>query len=103
MRVDLVLCRLRLAKTRSAARSLVAAGHIRANGRRVTQVSHPVAEGDILTIPLGNTVTVMQIIRLPDRRGPASEARECYRVLDPEEQSALAEGSRHELKGNRTP
>ncbi|ABC64718.1 RNA-binding S4 domain-containing protein [Erythrobacter litoralis] len=99
MRIDLVLCRLRFFKTRSAARNLIEAGHLRANGRRVVQVSHPVAEGDILTVPLGKSVVVIEILHLPERRGPAAEARECYRALDPREQSALAEGSTHELKG----
>lgn len=41
------------------------------------------AVGDILTVPLGNTVRLIEVLALPDRRGPAREAQTCYRMLDP--------------------
>ena len=83
MRIDRLLCFLRFCRTRSRAADLVADGHIRRNGERVTRASQPVAVGDVLTIPLGKTVRLIEILALPDRRGPSREAQACYRPLDP--------------------
>jgi len=103
MRLDLVLVRLRFAKTRSAARTLIEEGHLRLNGKRMAQPSHAASEGDVLTFPLGKHVKIIEILRLPERRGPAAEAQSCYRTLDPMGQSALAEEADQNLKGNCTP
>lgn len=92
MRLDRLLCYLRVVRTRSRAQALVEAGHIRRNGLRVERASQPIAPGDVLTLPLGRTVRVIAIDRLPKRRGPAAEAQTCYRELDPEGQSAIAAG-----------
>ncbi len=78
-----MLCHLRFVRTRSAAQRLVEEGHIRRNGERVTRGSQDIRIGDILTIPLGGLVRLVEILALPDRRGPAREAQACYRELDP--------------------
>jgi ribosome-associated heat shock protein Hsp15 len=57
-------------------------GHIRLNGRRVDRAHQNVAAGDVLVVPTGRGVRVLQLLALPVRRGPASEAESCYRVLD---------------------
>lgn len=82
MRLDLVLCRLRFVRTRSAASKLVESGHLRLNGQRVARTARPVAPGDVLTIPRGQGVTIIRIEALPQRRGPPEEARGCYSLLD---------------------
>lgn len=82
MRIDKLLWFLRLAKTRSLAQALAAEGHIRLNGRRVDRAHQKIAIGDILVIPLGYGVTVIELLAFPTRRGPAPEAQSCYRVLD---------------------
>lgn len=82
MRLDLVLVRLRFAKTRSLARALVQQGHVRINGQRTDHPSHPVKAGDVLTLPRGSGVLVAEILELPGRRGPPAEAQSCYRMLD---------------------
>ena len=87
MRIDLLLCRLRFVKSRSLAHRWVEEGHIRVNGARVTHDHHCVRAGDILTLPIGNTVKVIALDSLPDRRGPAAEARAHYRDLTHGEQS----------------
>ena len=38
--------------------------------------------GDVLTLPLPTRVLVIELLVLPERRGPADEAQSCYRVLD---------------------
>lgn len=84
MRIDRLLCHLRFVRTRSAAHRLVEEGHIRRNGERVTRGSRDIAVGDILTLPLGERVRLVEILALPERRGPPREAQACYRELDPD-------------------
>jgi ribosome-associated heat shock protein Hsp15 len=82
MRIDKLLWYLRLAKTRAIAQTMAEEGHIRLNGRRVDRSHQKVAGGDVLTVPLGASVRVIELLMLPRRRGPAPEAQSCYRVLD---------------------
>ncbi|WP_345840779.1 S4 domain-containing protein [Altererythrobacter sp. ZODW24] len=84
IRIDRLLCLLRLTRTRSIAQRLVAEGHIRRNGERVTNDATRVDIGDILTLPLANQVHVIELLSLPERRGPAAEARAHYRQLEPQ-------------------
>tara|TARA_B100001167_G_C16755397_1_gene298478 strand:- start:438 stop:671 length:234 start_codon:yes stop_codon:yes gene_type:complete len=74
---------LRFSRTRSAAQKLVEEGHIRLNGERVVRGSRDVAVGDVLTLPLGKAVRLVEVLALPERRGPPRDAQECYRELDP--------------------
>ncbi|MGE5952504.1 MAG: RNA-binding S4 domain-containing protein [Qipengyuania vulgaris] len=83
MRLDRLLCTLRFVRTRSAARKLIEEGHIRKNGERVLRASRDVAAGDVLTLPIGSGVKLVEVLTLPERRGPPREAQECYRELDP--------------------
>ena len=82
MRIDKLLWFLRLAKTRTIAQAMAEAGHMRINGRRIERAHLRVASGDVLTIPLGPRVRVIEVLQLPERRGPAPEAQACYRELD---------------------
>ena len=82
MRIDKLLWFLRLTKTRSAAQSMVGAGHVRLNGRRVERMAQDVTAGDVLVLPLLRGVSVIELLALPERRGPPSEAQSHYRTLD---------------------
>ena len=84
MRIDKLLWFLRLAASRSFAQAWAATGHIRLNGRRIDRASTAVKAGDVLVLmlPMRTQVKVIEILALPDRRGPAIEAQSCYRVLD---------------------
>ncbi len=82
MRIDKLLWFLRLARTRTIAQAIAAEGHVRLNGRRIDRAHQKVAEGDVLTLPHGDSVRIIELIALPNRRGPALEAQSCYRVLD---------------------
>ena len=84
MRIDRLLCYLRFVKTRSQAHQLVDAAHIRCNGMRVERDSYAVAAGDVLVLPLGANIRVVEILELPERRGPPAMAQSCYRLLDPQ-------------------
>lgn len=82
MRIDRLLWFLRLTATRGAAQTLVGTGHVRLNGKRVERLAQGVAPGDVLVLPLAQGVRVIELVSLPTRRGPPTEAHECYRVLD---------------------
>lgn len=82
MRLDRLLFYLRLAKSRTLAQRWIAEGHMRRNGERVSRQDQAVAAGDVLTLPLPREVVVIELLALPARRGPAAEARACYRPLD---------------------
>ncbi len=82
MRLDLLLWYLRLAPTRNLAQARIAEGHIRISGRRAERCATLVRVGDIIVMPQGQNVLLIEIIALPQRRGPAPEAQTHYRVLD---------------------
>lgn len=82
MRIDLLLVRLRFVSSRQFAQDWIGTGHIRMNGNRMVKANRPVAPGDVLTLPMRTHVRVIEILALPERRGPPSEAQRCYRVLD---------------------
>ena len=96
MRIDKLLWFLRLAKTRSIAQAMAEEGHIRLNGRRIDRSHQKVAAGDILTLARGYTVLAIEVLALPERRGPAAEAQSCYRVLDGAAQIPLAAPHRND-------
>lgn len=103
MRIDRLLFCLRFAKTRGAAQRWIAEGHIRCNGRRVLRNDRDVGAGDVLVLPLKAKVLPIEIVALPLRRGPAAEARACYRPLDAADAIALAGGSIAPLEGPAQP
>lgn len=82
MRIDKLLWSLRLTPSRSLAQRWVEEGHIRLNRRRIDKPGTAVKAGDVLVLPLRQQVRVIELLALPVRRGPASEAQSCYRVLD---------------------
>ncbi|SBV31240.1 RNA-binding S4 (fragment) [uncultured Sphingopyxis sp.] len=84
IRLDKLLWFLRFARSRSIAQAMVAAGHIRLDGRRVTRSSCAVHAGATLVLPVGERIEVIRLLTLPLRRGPAPEAQACYVRLDSE-------------------
>jgi ribosome-associated heat shock protein Hsp15 len=82
MRLDRLLFNLRFARSRTLAQRWIGEGHIRRNGMRVVRQDLPVAIGDVLTLPLRSAVLVVELLALPERRGPPAAARACYRRLD---------------------
>lgn len=84
--MDVLLWYLRLVRSRSQGKMLAEQGLIRSNGTRVVKAHHAVRSGDVLTVPQGSRVLVLQIDHLPWRRGPAEEALACYR--EPEDRRA---------------
>ena len=83
LRLDKFLWYARLARTRSVAQQVAAAGHLRIDGRVVDRAHAAVRIGNVLSFPLHGRVRVIRIEALPGRRGPAEEARALYADLSP--------------------
>ncbi len=82
LRIDRYLHCIRLVKSRTLAQGLVEAGHIRIDGKRAIKPSEPVRIGSIIALPLLGAVRIIEVIALPGRRGPPSEARCAYQEID---------------------
>ena len=85
MRIDRFLHCIRLAKSRTLAQSIIAAGHVRIDGRRVLKANDEVRLGSVVALPLNGRVRVLRVLALPQRRGPASEARAAYEEVGVDE------------------
>ena len=88
MRVDRYLHCIRLVKSRTLAQALIATGHVRIDGKRVEKPSEEVRVSSVIAFPLRDRVRVLKVLALPQRRGPAPEARACYEELGIDEGSA---------------
>ena len=81
VRIDRYLHCIRLVKSRTLAQAVIESGHVRIDGKRVTKPSDEVRVGSIVALPLHGTVRVLRVVALPERRGPAPEARSAYEEL----------------------
>ena len=81
MRIDRFLFFIRLAKSRTLAQGIIDEGFVRIDGRRVEKSSEEVRVGSVVALPLHGRVRILKVLCLPERRGPASEARLCYEDL----------------------
>ena len=81
MRIDRFLHCIRLVKSRALAQGLIDTGLVRIDRKRVTKASEPVRVGSTIALPLRDQVRVLRVLSLPERRGPAAEARACYQDL----------------------
>ena len=76
-RLDRWLWCVRFFKTRSLAAQAVSGGKVHLNGDRV-KPAHAVQVGDRIGLMLGGVLAEFHVSGLPDRRGPATEARHHY-------------------------
>lgn len=90
LRIDKWLWRARFFKTRSLAARAAAAG-FRLNGQRTDKPHQLVRPGDALTFRQGDSIRVIRVQSLGERRGPATEARALYEDLDAPETSPPTE------------
>ena len=81
MRIDRFLHCIRLVKSRTLAQAIIDGGRVRIDGRRVEKPSDVVRVGSVVALPLREEVRVLRVLALPERRGPAPEARACYEDL----------------------
>jgi ribosome-associated heat shock protein Hsp15 len=76
-RLDKWLWCTRFYKTRSLATHAVAGGRVKVNGERA-KASRDLRVGDRLEIASGDVPVEVEVTGLPERRGPATQARACY-------------------------
>ncbi|MCC7166225.1 MAG: RNA-binding S4 domain-containing protein [Rhodospirillales bacterium] len=81
-RLDHWLVVARFAKTRALAQELIARGRIKRNGQKVEKPAQPVKPGDVLILPRGRDLLVVEVLGTAERRGPAAQARLLYRDLE---------------------
>jgi len=77
IRIDKWLYFCRFFKTRSKATDAVDGGHVKLNGERAAPGKR-VKSGDHIDLIRERLPYSMDVVAVPKRRGPASEARECY-------------------------
>jgi ribosome-associated heat shock protein Hsp15 len=82
-RLDKWLWCARLAKTRTLAVTLTAAGKIRVNGRRTEKPSRLVRAGDVVTGTRAGRLFVVRVVAAALRRGSAAVALTLYEDLTP--------------------
>jgi ribosome-associated heat shock protein Hsp15 len=81
-RLDKWLFHARLYRTRPQAQAATVAGRVRLNGMRVEKPGHTLKPGDVLTLGKAGQVVAVRVLALAERRGPATEARSLYEVLE---------------------
>jgi ribosome-associated heat shock protein Hsp15 len=81
-RLDKWLFHARFYRTRPLAQAATAAGRVRLNGIKVEKPGHILKPGDILTLGKSGQVLAVRVLALAQRRGPPSEARALYEVLE---------------------
>lgn len=61
----------------------MAAAAPRISGKPVREPSARIRPGDVLSFAAGGAIRSIRILALPVRRGPPSEARDCYEEAAP--------------------
>lgn len=81
LRLDKFLWFARIVKTRALAQQLAEGGRIRIGGRIIDRAHAAIRVGDVLSFAQRDTVRVLRIEALPERRGPPAQARALYTEL----------------------
>ncbi|WP_372802607.1 RNA-binding S4 domain-containing protein [Paracoccus seriniphilus] len=82
LRLDKWLFFARFFKSRGVAAERIERGGIRLNGQPCRKPGRAIRPGDLIVISAFGHLRCIRVTALPDRRGPASEAREAYEILD---------------------
>lgn len=83
MRLDKFLQVSRLVKRRASAKEACLGGRVQVNGRAAKPGSE-VAVGDLITLTWGRKTTQVEVLVVPERNLPASQAKTLYHVLKEE-------------------
>lgn len=95
-RLDKWLWYARFYKTRSLATAAIDGGKVHLNAERV-KPAHRVRVGDRLSLSLQGIVAEFEVLGLPRRRGPASEAQSHYLETAQSASRRVALKEQHEL------
>lgn len=103
-RIDSWLWAVRLYKTRNAAKSAVAGGHVDVNGTRV-KPSQRVKPGDRVVATIGDRLRIVEVVEPISKRVGAPRAAEClvdHSPPPPERQYVAPAGERDRGTGRPT-
>lgn len=81
-RLDKWLWQARFFKSRALATDEIEGSGIRINGVKTRKPGHVLRAGDTLTFRQAQTIRLIRVLDLGQRRGPASEAQVLYLDLD---------------------
>ncbi len=98
LRIDRWLFYCRFFKTRSRATAAVTGGHVRINGERAAP-GQRVKCGDTVDLVRDRLPYTFEVVGIPVRRGPATEARACY--VEDEETTRQREAQTAALRQDR--
>ena len=98
LRIDRWLWFARFYKTRTLAGQAVAGGHVRINGSRA-RAGQKTRVGDCIELVKNQLPWKLEVLSMPLRRGPASEAMACYREDD--EAAARRDALRRQIGSDR--
>ena len=84
IRLDQYLFFVRLFKSRNLASKFVSNGKLRIGGTIVKKPHKLVSINNILTIENNDKIKIIKILKLPIRRGPFLEAKDCYEDQTPD-------------------
>lgn len=91
-RLDKWLWHARFLRHRADCTRLVQQGSVRINRQPTDKAHARLRPGDVVTLPLRDVVRVIEVLRLAQRRGPASEAATLFReITAPASQAAGAD------------
>ena len=83
IRLDQYLYYIRLFKSRNLASKFISSNRLRVSGH-VTQKPHRlVSTGDVLTLLVNDKLKILEVINIPNRRGPYLESLNFYKDLTP--------------------
>ena len=83
IRLDQYLYYIRLFKSRNLASKFISSNRLRVSGQ-VTQKPHRlVSIGDVLTLLVNDKLKILEVINIPNRRGPYLESLNFYKDLTP--------------------
>ena len=102
VRIDKWLWAARFFKTRSLAQAAVKGSHVQVNGRGC-KPARSISIGDRLNITRGETVFVVEVRGLSERRGPAPQARELYAETAASVAAREQRAEQRRLAGNTDP
>ena len=78
IRIDQFLFFIRIFKSRSLSAKHISNGNITVQGIRIRKPNRNVVVGDLITVKIREHIKAITILKIPIRRGPFCEAKECY-------------------------
>ena len=98
LRLDVYLYFIRIFKSRSVSTKFILSNRLRISGQ-VTQKPHKmISIGDVLTMTINDSIKILKVLDIPNRRGPYSESLNFYEDITPFENIPKKESLKPEIK-----